>query len=229
MTPIRRVIPIILRPVGWQGAPFEKIQALPTGGKPMTDWPNQDNAFLDIVRGIRKAINDLTIKDIPANQERLWNIPYARNPLFTGRENVLTRLYDALKTSKTAAISGLGGIGKTQTAVEYAFRYRNDYDTILWVKAESLESINLFLWIPVRNTQDQHEHIPLQQTIQGFCKAMGSITTTTSLSRSWLKRSSRPACRAHARVAASPVRALPPLRTASPGRAPGALPPRPCR
>jgi len=32
-----RVIPIILRPVDWQGAPFEKIQALPTGGKPVTD------------------------------------------------------------------------------------------------------------------------------------------------------------------------------------------------
>ncbi len=105
-----RVIPIILRPVDWQGAPFEKIQALPTGGQPVTDWPNQDNAFLDIVRGIRKAINDLTIKGVPTNQERLWNIPYARNLLFTGRENVLKRLNDALKTSKAAAISGLGGI-----------------------------------------------------------------------------------------------------------------------
>src|SRR6266702_608813 len=137
-----RVIPIILRPVDWKGAPFEKIQVLPTSGKPVTDWPNQDNAFLDIVRGIRKAINDLTIKGVPANQERLWNIPYARNPLFTGRENVLTRLYDALKTNKTAAISGLGGIGKTQTAVEYAYRNKDNFDPILWVKAESLESIN---------------------------------------------------------------------------------------
>ena len=158
-----RVIPIILRPVDWQGAPFEKIQALPTDGKPVTDWPNQDNAFLDIVRRIRKAIDDLTIKGVPANQERLWNIPSARNPLFTGRENILTRLNDALKTSKTAALSGLGGIGKTQTAVEFAYQFRNDYDPILWVKAESLESINSdfvtiahLLNLPEKQEQEQH-------------------------------------------------------------------------
>jgi hypothetical protein len=36
----------------------------------VTDWPNQDNAFVDIVRGIRKAINDLTIKNIPAKTPR---------------------------------------------------------------------------------------------------------------------------------------------------------------
>jgi hypothetical protein len=65
-----RVIPIILRPVDWTGAPFEKIKALPPCGKPVTDWPNQDNAFVDIVRGIRKAINDLTIKNIPAKTPR---------------------------------------------------------------------------------------------------------------------------------------------------------------
>ena len=36
----------------------------------MTDWPNQDNAFVDVVRGIRKAINDLTIKSISAKTPR---------------------------------------------------------------------------------------------------------------------------------------------------------------
>ena len=80
-----RVIPIILRPVEWQGASFEKIQALPTGGKPVTDWPKQDNAFLDIVRGIRRAIDDLAIKSNITKHESPWNIRYARNPLFTGR------------------------------------------------------------------------------------------------------------------------------------------------
>jgi hypothetical protein len=158
-----RVIPILLRPTDWKGAPFAKLKMLPTDAIPVTKWPTHDEGFVDVIQGIRDAIDDLTIKSIPVNQERLWNIPYARNPLFTGRENVLKRLYDALRVSKTAAINGLGGIGKTQTAVEYAYRNRDDYDTILWVKAESLESINSdfvtiahLLKLPEKQEQEQH-------------------------------------------------------------------------
>jgi hypothetical protein len=62
-----RVIPIILRPVDWKGTPFAKLQALPSGGKPVTRWPTHDDAFLDIVQGIRKAIDDLTNKRKTAN------------------------------------------------------------------------------------------------------------------------------------------------------------------
>jgi TIR domain len=62
-----RVIPIILRPVDWKGAPFAKLQALPTRGKPITRWPTHDDAFLDIVQGIRKAIDDLADKKKTAN------------------------------------------------------------------------------------------------------------------------------------------------------------------
>ena len=36
-----RVVPVILRPVDWRGAPFAKLQALPKDGKPVTSWPNQ--------------------------------------------------------------------------------------------------------------------------------------------------------------------------------------------
>ena len=43
-----RVIPIILRPVHWTIAPFNKLQALPTEGKPVTEWRNVDQAFADI-------------------------------------------------------------------------------------------------------------------------------------------------------------------------------------
>ncbi len=54
-----RVIPIILRPTDWQNAPFSKLHALPKDSQPVTIWENQDNAFLDIAKGIRAAINEL--------------------------------------------------------------------------------------------------------------------------------------------------------------------------
>jgi hypothetical protein len=51
-----RVIPILLRPTDWQGAPFDKLQALPTNAEPTTCWRNRDKAFLDVEQGIRKDI-----------------------------------------------------------------------------------------------------------------------------------------------------------------------------
>jgi TIR domain len=55
-----RVIPIIVRPADWEWAPFAKLQALPKDAKPITTWLNQDEAWLDVVRGIRRAVQMLT-------------------------------------------------------------------------------------------------------------------------------------------------------------------------
>jgi len=56
-----RVIPVILRPVDWNGAPFGKLQALPTNAEPVTsrNWGSLDDAFYDIAKGIRKEIETL--------------------------------------------------------------------------------------------------------------------------------------------------------------------------
>lgn len=53
-----RVIPVILRPVIWQDAPFGKLQALPTDAKPITDpgWSGLDNAFFNVAQGLHKVI-----------------------------------------------------------------------------------------------------------------------------------------------------------------------------
>jgi tetratricopeptide (TPR) repeat protein len=53
------VIPLILRSCYWANMPFSTIQALPTNTQPITTWPNQDDAFLDVVNGIRRAIENL--------------------------------------------------------------------------------------------------------------------------------------------------------------------------
>jgi TIR domain len=57
-----RVIPIILRPVDWKGAPFSVLQALPSEAKPVTKWSDPDEAFTNVVKGIRRAIEDLDAK-----------------------------------------------------------------------------------------------------------------------------------------------------------------------
>jgi tetratricopeptide (TPR) repeat protein/transcriptional regulator with XRE-family HTH domain len=73
-----------------------------------------------------------------------WNVPYPRNPYFVGRETVLQSLRQTLvpgakTTALTQIISGLGGIGKTQVAIEYAHRYGEHYEAVLWIQADSLE------------------------------------------------------------------------------------------
>src|SRR5579885_3560406 len=78
----------------------------------------------------------------------LWMVPYARNPYFTGREGELLEIAATLSAgtqgarSGGLAISGAGGIGKTQLALEYAYRSREEYSHVFWVLAESRETFN---------------------------------------------------------------------------------------
>ena len=68
----------------------------------------------------------------------VWRVP-PRNPHFTGRDALLERLHENLapgETSLVHALHGLGGVGKTQLAVEYAFRYASEYDIVWWFEAE---------------------------------------------------------------------------------------------
>jgi len=73
-------------------------------------------------------------------------IPYPRNPLFTGREELLATLHQCLAAdravfSRSYAIHGLGGMGKTHLALEYAYQHRLEYTAVFWVSAESGETI----------------------------------------------------------------------------------------
>jgi TIR domain len=57
-----RVIPVILRPCDWKDSPFSKLQALPKEAKAVTQWGDRDAAFLDVVQGIRRAVETLIKK-----------------------------------------------------------------------------------------------------------------------------------------------------------------------
>jgi tetratricopeptide (TPR) repeat protein len=75
--------------------------------------------------------------------EHPWLVPDAmRTHYFTGREHLLALLRQQLVVRRRAALSGLGGVGKTQAAIEYAMRHRADYpDGVFWVNAETTSGL----------------------------------------------------------------------------------------
>lgn len=87
----------------------------------------------------------------PPNAPPIFHVPFDRNPDFTGRDSLLADLQEDLSdpdpNKHVQAIYGLGGVGKTQTAVEYAHRFRDRYAIVYWIRAEESASA----WVDYAN------------------------------------------------------------------------------
>jgi tetratricopeptide (TPR) repeat protein len=125
-----RVIPVIVRPVDWQGLPLGKLQALPKDGKPVTLWPNRDEAWLNVTQGIRKAIEEMAgrkaqrIREsslLPAAIPRPPRMGFVARRDQNGRD-LIERLREELapKRRQIVTLWGPGGAGKTTLAAEAA-------------------------------------------------------------------------------------------------------------
>jgi hypothetical protein len=124
---------------------------------------------MDVAAGIRRALEDRALWRLArrgGSAVRRSNVPYVHNPFFLGRETFLTQLRARFLASygQRQAICGLGGLGKTQLAVEYVHRYREEYQTILWVRAENAESLGAsfgeiaeLLDLPERQAEQQEQ------------------------------------------------------------------------
>ena len=106
--------------------------------------------------------------EAPQTDSRIGGLPFPRNPFFLGREEVLVRLRrqflagQAKTFSQPQAICGLGGVGKTQVALEYAYRHAADYRAIFWTRADSRDTLVVglleiasVLRLPERDERDQ--------------------------------------------------------------------------
>ncbi|WP_052867820.1 FxSxx-COOH system tetratricopeptide repeat protein [Streptomyces niger] len=75
----------------------------------------------------------------PQEQPRVWGGVPRRNTRFTGRENLLADVYHRLQQAERGAavctLYGMSGVGKTQLATEYVYRFGSEYDVVWWVSA----------------------------------------------------------------------------------------------
>lgn len=114
----------------------------------------------------------LAQRELRVSRTELWLMPHRRNPFFTGRQELLERLHTLLRQEKNATLtqsltlSGLGGIGKTQTVIEYAYLYAHEYSAVFWIHAETLESLVAsfaslaeLLNLPEKQEADQHKMV----------------------------------------------------------------------
>ncbi|KAF8470033.1 hypothetical protein BDZ91DRAFT_792060 [Kalaharituber pfeilii] len=93
-------------------------------------------------------LTELSVDNISAFLKGAYSIafiaPFPRNPHFIGRDDIMQKIEDHLDiegNSKSVVLYGLGGYGKTQIALEYAYRSQNLYTSVIWIDATSDSSI----------------------------------------------------------------------------------------
>jgi len=91
-----RIVPVILKPCDWLSSPFKDFKAMPKDGKPISEWTNQNNAFLDVVIGLRQLLAASTPTSGP--------IPGSSTPdmAITGRRLIVKRDFDSIEKADFA-------------------------------------------------------------------------------------------------------------------------------
>jgi tetratricopeptide (TPR) repeat protein len=164
-----RVIPVILRPVDWKGAPFEKLQALPADARPVTSRKNRDAALLEVAQGIREAVEETAAQSAPQPSKKTNEPAIPRPPVvgFVARRNEQGRDIVALLSEELApgknhlvALWGPGGTGKTTLAAEVVRTTAKVFQgCVAWISALGRDDFNLATLLDGIATQLRREDL----------------------------------------------------------------------
>ena len=140
-----RVVPVIVKPCRFrQTARLSAFQSLNPPERPVVAMSEAEREVLwvRLSEEIEAAVTVRTpygavLTDPDLAPARAFRLPYERNPFFAGRREILQQIEEALAATGKAAVCGLGGIGKTQAAVEYAYQHEHHYDIVFWTAADS--------------------------------------------------------------------------------------------
>jgi hypothetical protein len=106
-----RVIPVILRPCDWLPLPFGRLQGLPQNGEPVTStrWSNQDEAYADIARELRKVVEEMGSKapyQGEAAADTAYDVTYrvVTRPVFVASEGYTERTADLILNLSTESV-----------------------------------------------------------------------------------------------------------------------------
>src|SRR5262249_22428272 len=101
---------------------------------------DDEDAMQRLVRATQGLRPGRPQKKVKGNHP-IFTVPLPENPFFTERAHELADLQSALEKTGSYALTGLGGVGKTQTAAEYAHRRREKYNTVIWLRAEKEDTL----------------------------------------------------------------------------------------
>jgi tetratricopeptide (TPR) repeat protein len=167
------ILPLILSSCSYDEIEhLSDIQSVNPPSRPLVDLTKgkREKYWNELRKAVIRAIGEAEKKSVETNErenQRMLNFSIPRNRYFTGRKNILAQLHDGFKTGATAqALVGLGGVGKTQTAAQYAREFKGEYQKIFWTTARGEEtlipsyvSIARSLGLPEKDAKDQNEAV----------------------------------------------------------------------
>lgn len=168
-----RILPIIVRHCVYDITELQPFQAFNSIQRPLSEERKsyREKTWANVVKEVKAKLDEpLPQPPSPKPPEPaepagpIWYVP-PYTPFFTGRERELESLrktFMARAGLVTQALTGLGGMGKTQTALAYAHRYRAEYQTVFWAQAENREVLfgdmtrfASILQLPARDISEQ--------------------------------------------------------------------------